>query len=151
MLSKNKSYKILILLGLVISILPSCKQSEQAAPTREVEINDQVPADFLNFYDRFHQDSSFQINRISFPLPQQKSGIPWDKERWILHKPFTNLGNEYLRSYANFEGIINERIIHKSGLFEMNRRFAKLSGDWHLIYYTIDQTEQSDWSEDSIQ
>lgn len=134
---------------LFVVLLASCK-SDKPTSSREVTIDEQVPADYLNFYDRFHQDSAFQIEHIVFPLPQMDDGTPWLKDQWILHKAFVNLGNEYLRSFANFEGIINERIIHKSGLFEMNRRFAKISNEWHLIYYTVRQTTQSDWESDTI-
>ncbi len=147
MSSNNNIILLSVLLGLIFS---ACKgDGSTTSHNQSVEMTDQVPSSFMMFYDQFHRDSSFQMNHISFPLPHQGDQTPWDKETWFLHKPFNNLGDEYLRSFANFEGIISERIIHKSGLFEMNRRFAELNGAWHLIYYTVKQ-EQGDWKKDTL-
>ncbi len=143
--------KIIFLLLAISLLFASCKADKTAAANAasEVEMTDQVPSSFMMFYDQFHRDSTFQMNRISFPLPSQADNTPWLKENWSLHRPFNNLGDEYLRSFANFSGIITERIIHKSGLFEMNRRFAELGGHWHLIHYSVKQ-EQGEWKNDTI-
>ncbi len=132
-----------ISLFLGLCLLVACKQAND--PNRLVSvdeiINDEIPSSFLEFHNLFHNNVDFQLSRIIFPLPGNENNTKWEKEGWVQHKPFNNIGNEYRRSYSNFQDIITERIIHTSGLFEMNRRFAKIDGDWHLIFYEVKQPE----------
>ena len=39
------------------------------------------------------------------------------------------------RTFTNLEGIVTEKISARDGLFTMEKRYAKLDGIWHLIYY----------------
>lgn len=134
---------------LVFTLLASCK-NKPVQNVEHVNITDQIPSSFFSFYDRFHNDKAFQIERIIFPLPSKPDGSSWLKDDWVYHIPFNNIGNEYHRSYANFENIINERTLHKSGLFEMNRRFAMIQEEWHLIYYSV-RNESQGWEQDSVE
>ena len=103
-----------------------------------------LPDDFHIFYDKFHSDSSFQMNRILFPLKGQTKAIDstkiaqeifWQQNQWILHKPFDSQHGTFERIFTNIGGIITETISANEGLFTLEKRYAKLSGDWHLIYY----------------
>lgn len=102
--------------------------------------------DFRTFFDKFHSDSLYQIAHIQQPL----KGIPamvkdeslldgsyiWPMDNWVMHKPFNNIGNEYLREYIIMDkNIIIENIKHKVSGFGMERRFIKENGDWYLNYY----------------
>lgn len=103
-------------------------------------------SDFDAFYSKFHRDSLFQIEHITFPL----EGLPanadsaalnddnfrWQKEDWQMHKPFDSKNGEFEVEFSSFgEDLIIEKVIHKSGTYGMLRRFARISGEWHLIYY----------------
>ena len=103
-------------------------------------------SDFDAFYIKFHQDSLFQMEHITFPL----EGLPanadstalsdndfrWQKEDWQMHKPFDSKNGEYEINFSSFgEDLIIEKVMHKSGNYGMLRRFARISGEWHLIYY----------------
>lgn len=102
--------------------------------------------EFEAFYLKFHQDSLFQVEHITFPL----EGLPanadsatlvnndfrWQKEDWQMHKPFDSKNGEYQIEFSSFgEDLIIEKVLHKSGTYGMLRRFARISGEWHLIYY----------------
>lgn len=102
---------------------------------------------FQNFYQQFHEDSLFQIAHISFPLeglpPQADSStilnenFRWQKENWRMQKKFDTQDGEFTKELAELgSGMIIEQITHKTGQFGMQRRFAKIGGEWKLIYYS---------------
>lgn len=125
----------IFLLLLTIAVLYSCKKEAE-----------KDLSDFEAFYTKFHQDSLYQIEHITFPL----EGLPanadsaalnndnfrWQKEDWEMHKPFDSKNGEFEIQFTSFgEDLIIEKVMHKSGRYGMLRRFARISGEWHLIYY----------------
>ncbi len=102
-------------------------------------------SDFLEFYDKFGEDSVFQLSRIAFPLEGIQSAkddetildpnFKWTKEDWKIHKKFDDVNGTYVREFYDLSGIVVEVISDTSGKFSMERRFGKLSSGWHLIYY----------------
>ena len=124
----------IVLLFVIIAMFSCKRESTQDLNNFEV------------FYAKFHQDSLFQMERITFPL----EGLPanadstalsnnnfrWQKEDWQMHKPFDSKNGEYEIKFSSFgEDLIIEKVMHKSGNYGMLRRFARISGEWHLIYY----------------
>ncbi len=108
--------------------------------------NESRKEDFGRFYTRFHQDSTFQLERIVFPL----EGMPdnalsrdvnlqtfrWEKENWIIHRPVDFSKGTFKQELAGFgEDLIIERIVHQSGDYALLRRFSRMDGKWMLIYY----------------
>ncbi|MEM9920336.1 MAG: hypothetical protein AAF990_19725 [Bacteroidota bacterium] len=122
-----------------------------ATASSEVETADQtegtsVPPDFFQFYTQFHEDSTFQLAHIRFPL----QGIPanvdsltltagnfrWTADQWILHKPFDSMEGQFLRYFDAFgSDMVVERIQDSSGSYGMQRRFARFDDGWQLIFY----------------
>ena len=133
--------KTVIILGCLVLI--SCKGGN--TPTEE-EL--QLPDDFLTFFEKFHMDSAFQMERVIFPLEGVPSGLSedqmvllenfkWTKEMWVMHKPFRDEDNHFNRHFEIMsDGLIVERISVKGGNYGMERRFAKLGEEWYLIYYS---------------
>ena len=101
--------------------------------------------EFLEFYDRFGQDSLFQLAHIQFPLegiaaakdsmPPPPPDFKWQKEDWVIHKPYNDMDGSFTRQFMSVGTIVSEIIADKSGQFSMERRFGKIAGEWHLIYY----------------
>ncbi|MFQ5445864.1 MAG: hypothetical protein ACE5FF_02925 [Saprospiraceae bacterium] len=106
-----------------------------------------LPEGFTEFYRRFHADSVYQMAHIVFPL----QGLPgnadsltiaqdnyhWQPENWKMMRPFDFQMSDFRRElHPVNENMVVERIVHKSGEFGMVRRFAKVAGEWNLIYYT---------------
>lgn len=108
-------------------------------------ISERLPADFEEFYVKFHSDSVYQVDHVLFPL----RGLPtnadsatvsggnfhWQKENWNLHQPFNTKKGEYSREFISLGDVITEDIYTKDG-FGMQRRFMKTDDDWFLIYYS---------------
>ncbi|MEP6647227.1 MAG: hypothetical protein ABJC12_09055 [Saprospiraceae bacterium] len=108
---------------------------------------DTLPSDFVAFFDKFHEDSLFQLEHILFPL----EGLPsaekesdtlltkrffWQKEGWKKHNKFTDPSHQFTEWFE----VINDRVIEhwiqmKGSKMFIHRRFAKLDDGWYLIYY----------------
>lgn len=110
-------------------------QEESAQTTSSTVV--EIPADFPDFYERFHTDSLYQIDHIIWPLSKKPDGSKWTQEDWIMHKPFDNSSGEFTRDLDNFEGIITETIRHNQGWFQMQRTFTQMDEEWVLINYTV--------------
>ncbi len=131
----------IIIAGIILMVLAACKEKKASEPANG------LPEDFVQFYEKFHSDSAYQMAHIQFPLPGLPSGVTeenkgdfesfhWQRKDWVLHKPFKNPDNQFERTFDVIsEDIIIETIQVKSTDIKMVRRFAKLSGDWFLIYY----------------
>ena len=100
---------------------------------------------FLSFYEQFHSDSAFQVEHILFPL----EGLPsyadsatmasgtfrWQEADWKIMRPF-DASSEFEKQFIPLTDVlVVEKIMHQSGKFGMERRWAFLRGDWYLIYY----------------
>ena len=126
----------------------ACKNKQPAPETLAATDSEAsaLPEGFSDFYQKFHNDSLFQVEHIVFPL----EGLPnnadsatvaaktfrWMPETWRMQRQFDFQVSEYKREIVPLtETIVMERILHQSGDFGMIRRFAIVGGDWHLIYY----------------
>ncbi len=104
-----------------------------------------VPASFFDFYERFHQDSFYQLQHIQFPLDgksgrlstgNQSDSTHWKRSEWKLHRPVDFSQGQYQQELAVLGSyLILERITHRTGRFRIERRFARLDEEWYLIYY----------------
>ncbi|MFM8449366.1 MAG: hypothetical protein ACKOAY_04610 [Haliscomenobacter sp.] len=121
---------------IVLSLLPLLACHRKEADTTHFEI----------FYERFHRDSAFQMQHILFPL----EGLPdnaysagknldafrWEQKDWVIHQPIDFKTSGFKRELQAFnKDLIVERIVHESGDYAMLRRFARINGQWTLIYY----------------
>ena len=135
MLSKLNT---LILLVLFLFIFVSCKEQ---TTKKEDGIILHLPDGFVDFYEKFHSDSLFQLEHIVFPLSGRlKEGGEvdyWMSNDWIMHKEFDTGFSNYDREYAVFNEIVIENITDSFGAFSMERRFAKVLDGWQLIYYNV--------------
>jgi hypothetical protein len=127
----------------------SCKSKNDSLPNDEAEatIQDTLPSDFIQFYNRFHEDSTFQIEHIVFPLeglpPSSGAGDTlnttryyWQKADWKKHNHFTDPGQHFEQWYEVTDARLIEHWIHMKGTnLYMQRRFAYLGDEWFLIYY----------------
>jgi Domain of unknown function (DUF4348) len=115
-------------------------------PQQSLETDEGLPADFLSFYQRFHDDSLYQLEHVTFPL----QGIPsdadsativdgkfrWQKEGWVMHHPIEDAEIQFSRSFKKIsDEMVVENIKVAAGQYGMQRRFSKLGDDWYLIYY----------------
>ncbi len=102
---------------------------------------------FEDFYQRFHSDADFQLERITFPLQgmpaladslQIEEGFAWTRDDWkILHAVDWDTLAGFHREIEKTDIFVNEIIcMDDKPNVCMVRRFAPISGGWHLIYYS---------------
>lgn len=129
---------IFILFGFLV--LWSCKSNTH----KKQDGGLQLPNDFVEFYEAFHNDSLFQMSHINFPLkglpdgadPEEKNydDFYYTADQWIMHRKFDpKLYASQFHLLADI--LIEERITEKKYQLMMIRRFAKGSSGWSLIYY----------------
>lgn len=109
-----------------------------------VSAGEKLPEDFVEFYDRFHKDSAYQMTHIVFPLQGKPnnakpgtdySDYHWSEENWILHKDFGKLLDSYSKRYSGDSIYIIEEIYHNTEAFKIERRFSRIGKQWFLVYY----------------
>ncbi|MCB0639394.1 MAG: hypothetical protein KDC54_22365 [Lewinella sp.] len=123
---------------LFLSLLTACR-NDKAPAAAEMAVDD----DFAIFYERFHTDSLYQLEHITFPLeglPSNATDVDidfrWEEGNWKLHKPIDPETSGFHSEFTRLGDIVIERIVHENGQYGMMRRFAKLNdGEWYLIYY----------------
>jgi Domain of unknown function (DUF4348) len=127
----------------------ACKQKNQpanrsASSETGNSAEELLPADFTTFYDRFHTDSAFQMEHIVFPVDGvatvqegdmiKRIAIKHTAQNWLMHRPVE--GTDYVKSYQLLgDKLVEEVIRYSAADYGMKRRFAKMSGEWYLIYY----------------
>jgi len=129
----HNSFFILIFLFLGFA---SCKKTQNPGS--------EIPTGFSEFYEKFHEDSLYQLAHIRFPLEGMPTvndnSIPqdfhWEANKWEMHKPFKDDGTDFKRELNVVDStIVIETIRMRSNEYGMERRFAKFGNDWQLIYY----------------
>ena len=106
--------------------------------------NDIEVEDFEAFYEKFLNDSTFQLERINFPLeglPAQADSIDfadgyhWTKEQWEIHKNVDVEKLGYERELMETDYLVKEVLYHPQG-WGLERRFmVNEGGEWYLVYY----------------
>lgn len=139
---------IFFLAFLSLLTITSCKNTNS---DEEVSIQTKdfksLPSDFQEFYIKFHTDTSFQYTHVSFPMqghiihkhPEGDTieSVTWTKKNWIIHERF-DTGNKAFKQDFQLvsDNAIFESITGLEGMFRIEKRYAKLSDGWNLIYYS---------------
>ena len=134
-------FGLIFFLGIVMT---GCKNKASEMEERSTPLYE--TREFLDFYEKFSTDSTFQMEHVVFPLdgmraPENESdttalSYQWQKEDWIIHTDFDDANGTFTKEMMDLAGkMVIEIISDESGTFSMERRFAKLSDGWNLIYY----------------
>ncbi|MEM9848451.1 MAG: hypothetical protein AAF847_11215 [Bacteroidota bacterium] len=142
------SFNVKLIITSLLAFLLACNNEATTTDEQTSTTTDEVQVvldEFDRFYEKFHADSSFQKAHILFPL----QGIPsnadsaslrnnnfrWQQEEWVIqHKLAPD--SEFKSTILPIDSaLVIERIMHQSGDYAMERRFAKLNDEWMLIYY----------------
>ena len=133
--------KKILFLPMFLIVFTFCKNND---PKIINEASLALPEDFISFYDKFHQDSLFQIEHCIFPmegLPDQMDStvdhqaFRWTKDIWRMHH-LINDSFGLTKSYTMLgDNMITERMLNEKQGIGIERRFARMNNDWNLIYY----------------
>ena len=141
-LSMGKTIFMRICYLIIVLLSFSACKNQEGTPVSD----NGLPTDFEEFYKKFHKDTTFQLGHISFPLAGSPAmvdtlvvtDIPffWEKDQWEYHRAF-DPASQFDRSFIVLgPELINERYQHRELPLIMERRFAKTSDGWRLIYYS---------------
>ncbi len=143
-------YPALSVISIFISMalmLTNCNRQKEAKESLSKEVSNELPADFVAFYEKFHQDSAYQMAHIIFPLegyPAQvdsatvaESTFRWYAETWRMHKMAGFTSADFTRTFEEkLPGMVNETILQNGSPYGMFRRYYKRGNEWFLIYYS---------------
>ncbi len=98
------------------------------------------PESFDTFYEKFLTDSSFQMERIQFPLPGIKAGeevdstYQWNKEEWVMLKKPELEGTEYKRDLQVSDTLATDEIFMENAGFYFKTVYEPIKKKWYLVY-----------------
>jgi hypothetical protein len=108
-----------------------------------------LPAGFMDFYRKFHEDSLYQIAHINWPLSGETSVqtdsshyakrlTSWELTNWHMHRPVDFSTGDFKREFqAVGDVLIIEKISYKAANFGLERRFSlNDKNEWELIFYS---------------
>jgi hypothetical protein len=140
-------YALLLLLAALVACKRTPTTTNQLS-TESTQTNVPVPADFEQFYQKFHADSQYQVSHIAWPLAGTRgiqhdsatTGVEltqWQLANWRFQQLDGLDLNSFERTWEPLgDALVIERIRAKAVKFGLERRFAKRTdGDWELIYY----------------
>lgn len=96
---------------------------------------------FEQFYISFHEDESFQLSRVKFPLEGKLYSLEgsqsWSKKDWIPHvQKVTDITDpDYDTNIIRKELEVIDKVRLRETGFSIERRFQKIKGKWYLVYY----------------
>lgn len=96
--------------------------------------------DFDTFYDKFHSDMEFQMDRIIFPLEggsaQVDETVPWTKDNWLTMKVkiYDVDTNEFAVNYHKTEDEFVQSFQLRGSGFSAEYRFKLIKNKWYLVY-----------------
>lgn len=96
------------------------------------------------FYDKFHEDTVFQVSRVKFPIQGKKingfNNEEWNSKNWeILHTKISAVNtNEFKTNTIRTDSTFIEKCFIPNSGFYTEYRYKLIDGKWHLIY-ALDQ------------
>ncbi|WP_165963538.1 DUF4348 domain-containing protein [Hymenobacter radiodurans] len=100
---------------------------------------------FDEFYNRFTNDSVFQIQRINFPLPGINTDemdisdkvYYWQKDQWIMYKGIPSQIDtaDFQVKKIRSDSVAIDEVAQKNVSFGSKYTFKIKSGKWFLVYY----------------
>jgi hypothetical protein len=127
----NKFNSGFFLLMIVLLLSASCRSTDIRG-ARE---------DFYEFYEHFLTDSSFQMERVQFPLPghlygeEEDSTYTWTRENWVMLKKPNLEGTEFERRLqVKGDTLATDEIFMENSGFYFKMVYEPVKRKWHLVY-----------------
>lgn len=149
--NKIHTMRYALILSLAAIFFQNCKNNAAPTTAQNVQVAEpgsDLPADFKSFYEKFHEDSLYQIAHISWPLEgwsasSQDSSVTaqrsyhWQPNEWRMHRAVDYSNGKFAREcHMIGDLLVVEKICTNPMAYCLERRFAKgVDGQWSLIYY----------------
>ncbi|MBO7433841.1 MAG: hypothetical protein J6U13_08850 [Salinivirgaceae bacterium] len=143
---KTKFLTIALLCCVIAGCKPTAKTTKADSArqgTKTESVSAKKPAaveNFDKFYDRFHNDSLFQISRVKFPIEgfcvSSDTITKWSTKNWLMMRTriYDVDTTQYKVSYNKTDKTFTERVwIENAGLVT-ECRFELIGGKWWLVY-----------------
>lgn len=133
-------YRPIVLIAIAFVVLiTNCKTVKKTTNDKELHVKSSVE-NFDEFYNRFHADSVFQMERIKFPLKgikvDWKGKKKWSKKNWITMK--TKIYDvdtiEFRTDYKKTDDSFMEKFWVEDSGYYSEYRFNLIKKKWYLVY-----------------
>lgn len=127
---------------LLLLVLSCSNNTTQESPEIALEYSKKLGPEFIDFYKKFHTDSSYQMEHIQWPL----RGIPdrqiaegeafyFQPDSWRMQKTIDPSSGYVSEFMMITEALVQENIVNASDNTQLIRRFLRDKNGWRLIYY----------------
>lgn len=123
---------IILLTFTLSSCYKSCVQEKKNNSNSSVE-------NFESFYDKFHNDSLFQLSRLNFPLKGGPVGgdtnEEWTKGNWrmLRTKIYDVETTQYKVSYEKQYNSFTEKVWLEDSGFSFEYKYELIGNKWFLV------------------
>lgn len=133
-----KFISVILVCVLAAIIFTNCQSSQKISKENNL-INESVE-DFDMFYDKFHEDSLFQVSRIKFPLGglsvEGVNKTPWTRENLplLVTKIYDIDTTKYKATYSKTNKTFTQKVWIENSGFSSEYRFELIDNKWYLVY-----------------
>jgi hypothetical protein len=144
-------FRSILLTTIVVSFCCNNTSIENKTVSKEKKTEKES---FDIFFNKFYQDTGFQISRIKFPLKgfymtSERIGISdslgtdhdnfeWDKEKWMNTPSVSDTDTmEYKINRIITDTIITREIIAKKGNMKIVEKYKLIDDKWFLVHYVF--------------
>jgi hypothetical protein len=144
MTNRIKNLFIFFIVFTTFSIFTNCEKNNSFKSKSVIHQND-VVEDFDIFYEKFHNDSLFQMSRIKFPLKGVKvdsdGKLEWSKSNWatLKTKIFDIDTTQYKIEYKKTKHSFYQKFWIENSGFWSEYKFDVIDKKWFLVY-AVDQS-----------
>ena len=138
----TKLFSLSLVFILTTAILTNCHSTRESSKSYTLKKNS--GEDFDKFYERFHEDSVFQVSRLKFPLEGMSikgyERIQWTKDNIPLLKTkiYDVDTTQFKVTYKKTEKMFTQKVWIENSEFSSEYRFELIHKKWYLVY-VLDQ------------
>jgi len=138
---------LLLLVGLLWLGLPGCHTKKEAVNASKAnreetatKTKSKAVEDFDQFYNRFHEDSAFQVSRLKFPISGASVDVDgtekWTKQNWHIMKTkiYDIDTTQYKVTHHKTPTEFTQHVWIPDTGFSNKCRFELIGKKWYLVY-----------------
>jgi len=134
----TKLFSLSLVFILTTAILTNCHSTRESS--KSYTLKNKSGEDFDKFYERFHEDSVFQVSRVKFPLDgmsiEGSEIIQWTRDNLPLLKTkiYDVDTTRYKVTFKKTEKMFTQKVWIEYSEFSSEYRFELIGKKWYLVY-----------------